>query len=149
MPEWNDRARSKGRVGIPLVSAEFVRSIPMVSALLCELGATPAWVDQRASGVQVEHLLGGEASAVFHVADAATATDTQGRKVIPAQDFVAAHRIATVFGMGGFWPNGDLVASILFSREVVDRSTVRRLAPILSVFRAATTGLVMKGLYFA
>jgi hypothetical protein len=149
LPAWNDRAASRGHVGIPLASADFVRSIPMLAALLFELGVTPAWIEQRAEGVQVDHLRGGEAAGIFYVEDARTATDAQGRKVIPAQDFVSEHDVQTVFGMGGAWPNGHLAVAIVFVRQRVDRSVVRRLAPLLGVFRAATTALAMRGNTFA
>jgi hypothetical protein len=120
----------------------------MLAAILPELGVTASWIEHRTDGVVVDQLLGGEAPGVFYVEDARTATDAQGRKVIPAQDFVNEHAVETVFGMGGAWPNGHLAIAIVFARARVDRSVVRRLAPLLGVFRSATTPLAMRGSTF-
>jgi hypothetical protein len=148
-PEWNHPSRSKRYLGVPLVSDTFLSSMPMFSALLSELGVGPEWLTRRAQGVPIDQLLGGEPSGIFHVASPRTALDSRGRRIIPAQDFIAEQRVATVFGIGGTWPNGHLTACIVFTRDPVDRNTVRRLAPMLGVFRAATTTLAMAGKYFA
>jgi hypothetical protein len=149
LPEWCDRKRSRGHVGIPLMSREFVDSAPMVAALLSELRFT---VDGHAPGKHdsiAERLIGGEPAGTLYVADAKTAVDSRKRKVIAAQDFVAAYGIESVFAVGGCWPNRDLVACIVFLRCSLDRSVVRRIAPLLSVFRAGTTPLAMHGRYFS
>lgn len=148
-PEWNERARSKRYLGIPLVSEHFVQSLPMVAALLTELGMAPESFRPDGPGVPIDQLLGGEAAGIFHVPEPRVSTDPKGRRIIPAQDFIHAQEVATVFGIGGIWPNGELVVCIVFTREVVARATVRRLAPALSVFRSATTALAMNGKYFA
>jgi hypothetical protein len=36
--EWNDRRKSKGHMGIPLISSAFVSAIPMISRLLKDFG---------------------------------------------------------------------------------------------------------------
>ncbi len=41
---WNDRRNSQGHVGIPLVSADFIDAIPMMSRLLKELGLDLNWI---------------------------------------------------------------------------------------------------------
>ena len=43
-PEWNDPLKSKGHLGIPLVSPEFVDTIPMVSRLFNQLGLGLDWI---------------------------------------------------------------------------------------------------------
>jgi hypothetical protein len=145
---WNDRKLSKGHVGIPLVSREFVETIPMVAALLSDFGAS---VTSRRSdgGMQIEGLLGGSRAGIFYVDDAATAVDARGRKIIPEQDFVATYEVKTVFGIGGAWASGERVACIVFTRQSVERSVVRRVAPILSVFLAATNTLAVDGRHYA
>jgi hypothetical protein len=147
-PEWNDRMRSRRHVAIPLVSAEFVGKIPMFATLLSELGLPPSWTRGRVDRIQVDHLLGGGGAGVFYVPDARTAKDPLGRFIIGEQDFVKKHGIQTVFGMGGAWPNGSVVACIVFLRRVVDLTVVRRLAPLVGVFRAATNTLAANGDYF-
>ena len=47
--DWNDRRRSKGHVGIPLISSAFVGAIPMISRLLKELGVPIDWIDSPRS----------------------------------------------------------------------------------------------------
>jgi hypothetical protein len=148
LPEWNDRRRSAGHVGVPLVSDEFVRSVPMVAALFSELRFTiDAQRERRGAGLRVE-LVGGEGAGHMYVADARAAVDAERRKIVPAQAFVAEHGIETVFALGGCWPNRCLVAGIVFMRGRLEREVVRRLAPLLSVFRTGTTSLAMDARYF-
>lgn len=59
-----------------------------------------------------------------------------------------AYDIKTVFGMGGSWPDGSLSAFVVFTRETIGVGVVRRLAPLMTVFRSCTTSLVMRGRYF-
>ncbi|MBN1883684.1 MAG: hypothetical protein JW885_16080 [Deltaproteobacteria bacterium] len=96
---WNDRRKSQGHVGIPLASADFIEAIPMMSRLLKSLGADLDWIDSRDSDIVTKTL--GSMSGVFYVEDAQTETDSKGRKIIAAQDFVRKYDVKTVFGIGG------------------------------------------------
>ncbi|MHC4167426.1 MAG: hypothetical protein ACYSWQ_10750, partial [Planctomycetota bacterium] len=102
--EWNDRRASQGHVGIPLASAAFVDKIPMISRLLKQVGLDLDWIDSQDADI-VTKTLGG-VSGIFYVPDAAQAVDHQGRKIIPAQDFVEANDVKTVFGLAGGYPAG-------------------------------------------
>ncbi len=146
-PEWCDRTKSKGHVGIPLVSGEFVQAIPMVARLLKELGVDLAWLDV-ATDVNARRLLGGF-NGVFFVDDAATARDNLGRAIIPAQDFVEEQGIKTVFGMGGFYPDNTLVVLIVFARETLERSQVERFTSLISLLKGETFGTVRARKIFA
>lgn len=137
---WCDRRRSRAHKGIPLLSAAFVSGIPMIARLLKELGIELAWLDD-APEVNARRLLGGF-NGVFFVDDAASARDAQGRRIIPAQDFVEHERIRTVFGMGGFYPDGTMVVVILFTREEIARSQVERLKSLISLLKGETFGAV-------
>jgi hypothetical protein len=150
-PDWQNWRTSRNHIGIPLASAAFVESMPMVSALLSDLpsvGVTRPAHSKAASGL-IHRLIGGDGSSIFHVDDAKKAVDRRGRKVIPSQQFVLAYDIKTVFGMGGSWPDGSLSAFVVFTRETISLAVVRRLAPLMTVFRSCTTSLVMRGRYFA
>jgi hypothetical protein len=138
--EWCDRRRSQGHKGIPLLSGAFVDAIPMLARLLRELGIDLSWLD-AAPEVATRRLLGGF-NGTFYVQDAATARDGQGRRIIPAEDFVAEHGVQTVFGNGGFYPDGTLIVCIVFLRETLPRSTVERLASLISMVKGETFGVV-------
>lgn len=144
--DWRDRIRSKGHQGIPLLDARFVESIPMVARLLQELGLGLDFFDAR-PGVATKKLIGG-LNGVFYVADAATAVDDRGRLIIPAQDFVAKHRVQTVFGMGGVYLPGSMICAIVFTGEHVSRAQAERFARTISLFKAATLRLVRQNLLF-
>lgn len=144
---WCDRRTSVGHRGIPLVSAAFVHAIPMVARLLKELGVDLAWLDTSPE-VNARRLLGGF-NGVFYVDDAASARDAHGRLVIPAQDFVAERRVKTVFGMGGFYPDGTLLAIIVFSSEHLKRSQVEPLTSLFSMLKGETFGVVRARRLFA
>lgn len=112
---WCSRQESKGHQVIPLPSPEAVERLPMVAALLSQLG------------IDVGRLLGGselmidsheKTFNVFHVAEAA------GSSVIPAQrEFVEPYGVRSVLGCGGLFPDGELYAAIIFSRLPIGRET--------------------------
>ena len=145
--DWRDRRSSRGHVGIPLLSRDFVSSLPMMASLLSGLGLMPRSFDRRPARTwsDAQPIA---ASSVFHVFDAQTARDTEGRHIISSQPFVSAYSVKTVFGLGGTWPDGSLVACVVFTREALPRANVRRFAPMLGVFRACTTSLVMNERFF-
>ena len=146
-PEWNDRMLSRGHVGIPLASAEFVDAILMIARLLAEFGLTIEGLE--GGGSRIVRSKVGNLSGMFYVADARTETDQQGRLVISAQDFVEEHGVRTVFGFGGaYMLERSYVAVILFSRESIDAERARELAPLSSALKAATMRLVDQGRFF-
>lgn len=146
-PEWNDRRNSNGHVGIPLASADFIDRIPMMSRMLKEVGLDLSWIDRQKS-VATKTLAG--LSGVFYVADAETAVDDKGRKIISAQDFVRAYKIKSVFGCAGGYPTGGtFITMIVFCRETVKQSTAEQFLPFISAFKAGTVSLVSSRAIFA
>lgn len=71
-----------------------------------------------------------------------SARDAAGRRIIPAADFVSEQNVKTVFGTGGFYPDGTLVVCIVFTRETLARSTVEQLASLISMLKGETFGIV-------
>lgn len=130
---WNDRRKSLGHVAIPLLSEEFVSSIPMMSRLLKELGLPLTWVFDP--GAVMERQSFGSEVGYFHVADAAVATDEMGRRIIPAHDFVAEHGVRSVFAVGGGMFGGSILVLIFFSREPVETRTVRTFMPLVNLLK--------------
>ncbi len=145
---WNDRRTSRGHAGIPLASAEFIDSIPMVSRLLKELGAGIDWIDKADTKIVIR--TAGSMAGVFFVLDAQTATDHQGRKIISAQDFVDEYGVKTVFGLGGLYGVGNtFITSIFFTNETLERQQVEQLMFFINMLKSATTVLVLQGKIFA
>jgi hypothetical protein len=138
-PAWNDRRQSQGHLGIPLCSAEFIDAIPMMSRLLQELGLNLAWFDKSDLAV-VEKAVFGQ-NSLFYVANAGQATDAKGRKIIPAQDFVAAYGVRTVFGMGTSYVGGAFAVSIFFTNETIAKDELTRLTGLINTFKVATSRL--------
>ncbi len=145
-PQWNDREKSNGHLGIPLVTASFVESIPMVSRLMSDMGINLDGFDQWESDILVKSL--GQTAGVFYVRDAQTQLDHQNRKIVSAQDFVAANNIKTVFGLGGSYLNGSFVAVIIFTRETIEQSQAERFMLLVNTLKIATLSLVMQGKIF-
>jgi hypothetical protein len=142
---WNDRRASKDHVAIPLASAAFVQSIPMIARLMREMGGDPRHFDGRAAALSPKAAsLGG----LFYVEDATTAKDSEERLIIPATDFVASQRVKTVFALGTSYPNGTFVTAIVFARERVDRARAQSLLPILTALKTQTTPLVRDERFF-
>jgi hypothetical protein len=147
-PAWSDRRQSRGHVALPLVESRFVASVPMVASLLQALGLKLEWFDApRARDVFTRRLVGGF-NGLFHVPDARTARDAEGRLVIPAQDFVEAHGVRTVFGIGGSYLNGWITATVLFTRDSVRVAQAEAFTPLASAFKLATMHHVAEGRLF-
>lgn len=146
-PRWNSRHASRGHLGIPLVSTEFVESIPMIARLLKELGATLEWMEERNTAIATSSL--GSVAGTFYVEDAATGVDQHGRTVITAQDFVSEYGVRTVFGFGGGYPVAHaFLAVVVFTREMIDRRQVERFMRLASSFKTATMRAVREGRIF-
>lgn len=143
---WSDRHQSQGHLGIPLVTADFVESIPMVARLMSDMGIGSDWFDKFEPDILVKNL--GRAAGVFYVRDAKTRLDARNRKVVSAQDFVAAHDIRTVFGLGGSYLNGSFITIILFTRETIEQSQVESFMLLVNTFKTATLSFVMDGAIF-
>ena len=136
---WNDRRKSKDHVGIPLTSSAFVDAIPMISRLLKELGVPLDWVDTQDAEI-VKKM--DRAAGLFFVENAAEATDHQGRKIIPAQDFVSGHNVKTVFGVGGGYAGGQIVVVVAFCRDLIPRASAERFVALRDAFKGNTSSLV-------
>jgi hypothetical protein len=122
-PAWNSRHESAGHKAIPLPSADIVRTAPMVTRLIEDLGLD---LESVVAGTST----GGRAPdartyEVFHIEDAL------GSPHIPAQrQFVVPHRIASVVGFGGLLRSGELFAVILFSRARIPARSAARFRTI-------------------
>jgi hypothetical protein len=144
---WQDRKKSRGHRGIPLVSASFVDAIPMLARLLKELGIELSWLDDAPAAL-TEKLVGGF-NGIFYVEDARTIRDRAGRLVIPETDFVEREGVRTVFGMGGFYPDGTMLVCIVFTRELLTRTVVETLSSLITMLKAETFGSVLAERVFA
>ncbi len=147
-PEWNDRRKSQGHVGIPLASSDFIDKIPMMSRLLKQLGAGIDWIDAHDTELVAKTFE--NLSGVFFVRDAKSEVDNQGRKIIAAQDFVEEEKVKTVFGIGGGYLGSSVFfTTIIFVREFVDKDLASRFMLQANKFKTATMGLVNEGKIFA
>ncbi|MHC4166906.1 MAG: hypothetical protein ACYSWQ_08115, partial [Planctomycetota bacterium] len=79
----------------------------------------------------------------------AQAVDHQGRKIIPAQDFVEANDVKTVFGLAGGYPAGKMfVTAIVFCRETLEKTEAELFSPLLDAMTANTASLASTGAIF-
>ncbi len=141
---WQDRSQSKGHVGIPLVSGDFVDSIPMMSRLLKQLGFDLSWLAGR--DLSIAKQLMGSISGVFYVEDASITTDNQGRRIISSQDFVDSYGIKTVFGMGGAYPSSEtFITVILFTRDTISQKEAERYGVLVNGLKLATMDMNKPG----
>jgi hypothetical protein len=148
-PDWNDRRKSAGHVGIPLASSEFISSIPMMSRLLKQLGVDLDWIDRTDTGIVSGHNLS-RFGGMFYVRDAKEEIDRRGRKIIAAQDFVANYGVKTVFGFGGGILAGEeFVVVIAFTRETINRSTLEPYMSIINSCKIAAMEPLIQGRFFS
>ncbi len=140
-PAWNDRKQSRDHVGIPLISAQFIDAIPMMSRLLKQVGLGLDWINSQDATIAESTL--GLMSGLFFVPDAATEVDSQGRKIITAQEFVTTHQVKTVCGFGGgYFGTKTMVVTIIFLREAIKKQQAEFLASAMSRIRTLTGELV-------
>lgn len=145
---WNDRRLSEGHVGIPLASAEFVETIPMIASLLKQLGLAIRESEGVETAIVVQSL--GSAAATFYVDDARTATDSKGRHIIAARPFVEANAVVTVFGFGGMHVTArNFMATVLFTSEAIPRGQAERFMRLANAFKTATLRAAARGHVFA
>lgn len=112
-PEWSSAAASVGHRAIPLVTENAVRAIPMIAALVSELGLDIRRVVDPGPDMFFEKRA--ELFNVFHVPEAV------GSPLVPSQaDFVDPFGVRSVIGFGGGLRGGDFFAVILFSRVHID-----------------------------
>ena len=142
--QWRDRRNSKGHVGIPLISASFVHAIPMIARLLEELGLPIDWADEH--DIDLVKNLG---TGFFFVENAAEALDSEGRKIIAAQDFVADYQVRSVFGAAAPYANGQMVVAVTFCRDIIGRGAAEAFLPLVNLFKSKTETLVGAGRVFS
>ncbi len=146
MEAWNDRARSQRYLATPLTSLAAARAVPMISAMLNELGCVesfrPSTPTFGRDSVATSRL------GTFYVFDARTTVDDQNRLIVPNTEFVETHDVRTVFGLGGTYGGGSLFAMILFARQHVTRVVADQLLPIAWEFKTATLAAAMRGDFF-
>jgi len=134
-------------VGIPLISAAFIDAIRRISRLLKELGLSLDWVATHDSDMIQKTI--GESEGLFFVENAGQATDHQGRKIIAAQDFVSQYGVKSVFGVGGAYPNADILVLVAFCRDQFSRAVAEHFLPLVSLFKGKTASLAEGGKIFA
>jgi hypothetical protein len=138
--DWCDRRNSKGHVGIPLISSAFVGAIPMISRMLGEFGVPMGFLDSHDTGIIVENI--GSTAGLFFVEYAAEATDSEGRKIIAMQDFVANYSVKSVFGIGGAYDGGQLLVVVVFCRDSFSRIIAENFLTLVNLFKSQTNDFV-------
>ncbi len=144
---WRDRTKSHGHVGIPLISSKFVDEIPMISRLLQQVGVGLNWLDPEDIKIVAKDVT--KLSGMFYLSDAATETDSRGRKVIPMQDFVSQFGVKTVFGFARGYSNGMMAVLVVFTSESVDEGKARPFESLLDTFKGKTESLAVAGKVFS
>lgn len=143
---WNDRRQSRGHLAIPLVSAESVRQAPMIAQLLGDLHVDLRALDDGRPLAPRQLLLGRRGT--FFVQDALTSTDADGRLIIATQEFARELGVRSVFGMGGAYVGGALLAAIVFCSELLERAQVEAFASFIDTFKQVTAEHVSQGRLF-
>lgn len=145
---WKNRHTSKGHIGIPLVSEEFIELIPMIARLLKSFGVPLGWISGKDTGIVTKSI--GDLSGIFYVPDAKTTVDEKGRKVIPNEKFVDKYGVKTVFGFGGsYLIEKTFVVFIIFTREEIKKESAELFMPVANLIKASTTHLVSNGKIFS
>lgn len=131
---WNDRRQSVAHRVVPLPDAEHVATMPMIAALLLQLGID---VQALAAGEPDVMLKSGDGSCrIFYVEEA------QGSRLIPDQGFVADHGIASSIGFGGSLPTGEVFAVVMFCTVPVALPAAELFETVALSIRLATLDML-------
>jgi len=145
---WFDRKNSKGHIGIPLASGDFIDSIPMMSRLLNQMGLNLNWINKGDSGL-VKYSAG-KITGMFYVKDAKSEVDVYGRKVITAQDFVDKYGVKTVMGFGaGYYGVTTFYTAIIFLNEELSELKARLISAGMGFFKIMTMDHIKAGNFFS
>lgn len=145
---WDDRHNSRGHVGIPLVSRDFIDSMPMPVLLLRQLGIDLDWIDDDNANLILR--TSGRLSGVFYVQDAGSEIDEKNRRIITSEDFVNQWKVKTVFGIGGSYLGSTTIfTTVIFVRETLERDIVDRFMLQADKFKTATMGITYNGKIFS
>jgi serine phosphatase RsbU (regulator of sigma subunit) len=133
-PPWNDRRNSVAHRVVPLVDADHVATMPMIAALLLQLG------------IDVEALAAGQPDVVVKSADGSCrifhVEQASGSPLIPDQDFVAAHGIECSIGFGGSLPTGEVFAVVMFCNVAVALASAELFETVALSIRLATLDML-------
>jgi len=143
---WDDRGQSKHHLAIPLTSASFIQTIPMVARLMSEMGTGLDWVEKQRTNIVVKSM--GRMARMLYVEDAREARTGDGFHVVPDRDFVKAYDVRTVVGLAGAYLDRTIVVILLFTNERIARDRVEKFMPVVNAFKAATMKSVMEGRLF-
>jgi hypothetical protein len=115
-PQWNWRRDSRAHRCIPLGSQALIEKFPMISQLIRKLGLTVS--EFLRAGPEIVREMEQKQFGVFYV------SPVLGSPYVPAQaEFAVPYKIASVLGVGGVLPDGDMFALIMFSRTNIPGST--------------------------
>ncbi|MFX0073045.1 MAG: hypothetical protein ACFFAO_18360 [Candidatus Hermodarchaeota archaeon] len=144
--EWLNIKDSRGHQAIPLPTPDFVSAIPMMSALMEQMGFQLGW-KRGEPEIVAQHIDGMMGS--FYVKDAVSGEDSRGRKIIVAQDFINKYGVKSVFGIGGGRiKGGKIITVICFINETIERKQAILFQPLAVTFRILTDNLINNKKYF-
>lgn len=134
-PDWNDRRASRSHRVIPLPTTSALDELPMVAALVRELGLDPQ--DIVHPHPQDIRALDQRRYNVFYVPEALDSPH------VPAQsDFVVPYGIRSVLGFGGVLPSGALFAVLMFSSTPIPPETAEAFAVVAMSVKVAVLPFV-------
>lgn len=145
-PKWSQRYQSQSRLGIPLVSESFIKTIPMSARLLNAADTGVHWVEKQQTRLVVKSF--GKMAQLLYVGDAKAAVTEDGFKIVTDQEFVESHDVRTVLGLGGVYLNGSYVSAMLFTKESIPQEKTDKFLTLIHAFKSITNNLVMNGKIF-
>ena len=142
-PQWSNSVNSRNHLAIPLVSHDFIETIPMVAGLLKDLGVKLVGYDNKDNSSQIVKQINAGIGGSFYVSDAHLAINLQGEKIISDQNFVESYNVKTVFAIVSSYLSSDrFICLIIFTREQLASDIVYLLGPVSSILITQTLPLV-------
>ena len=141
MKGWRCRKESKGHQALPLYDPHIICDIPMLSALLSQIGFDISDVARPDKNIIIDKE--DTEFGTFCVEEA------RGSKLIPKQaGFVDPFGVKSVFGFGGSYRNNNIYAIIVFSRERISNKITKLFLSLNPAIKLLTLRHEMTGSIF-
>ena len=141
LEEWKCRKGSKGHQALPLYDPHIINDLPMLSALLSQIGFNISDVTRPDKNIIIDKEDIGYGA--FCVEEA------RENKLIPKQaEFVGSFGIKSVFGLGGHYKTNEIYAIIVFSRGKISNEMAKLFLSLNPAVKLITLRQEMTGNIF-
>lgn len=146
--EWNRRQESQGFRCIPLLSSDYVESLPMLAMQFDSMHFDLKLLDTWNTAVAAKGHAN-EYTGMLYVNHAGINRDAKGRMIVPRQEFVAESNVKTAIGFGSGYTNYPAIVTLFaFTNELLGKAEMEPFATLLETYLSISGEFVGNGHIF-